>query len=161
MIISLFPPDTQGQVFDDARKTIFWMIAGLVITIVLFAFVAIITSYTRGLTQINSQMNAEFLVGRLVGAPECFAYQDAETHRVYPNVLDIRKLTKEVLDQCYITLSDQGFKDYNFELVVGDITLHTNNYFNHPDFTLSKMVLVRHKEKITPTRMEILVQEKI
>ena len=40
---------------------------------------------------------------RLFYSPDCFAYEDPITHRVYPGIVDKNKFTEERLHSCYQT----------------------------------------------------------
>ncbi len=157
-------------VFEVARKQIYWMIAGIVIIIVVFAFAMIISSYMGALTGIPAGFKAELISLRFLNTPECFTYQDPVTGRVFPGVIDFEKFTSARLDQCYRTESKTGYNELNFALQLeGYETLKdgspqllmTNNYFNQVDFTLYKNVFVRVNNELVPTRMVIYVQEKI
>src|SRR3989338_1260190 len=149
------------SVFDTARKTISWPLFGVIITMAVLAFVLIISSYTQKVVEIPLELQAEIIASRFIGAPECFAYQDSQTNRVYPGVIDAQKLTQERLDSCYRTASEKGFKEYNFELVVGDQHLLTNNYFNKVDIDISQGILVKQGAEMKPTQLIIHVQRRI
>jgi hypothetical protein len=161
--------DKRGDGFEIARKSIYWMIAGVVITVIVLLFAMILSSYQGNLVQIPQELRAEIISLRFMNTPECFTYQDPLTNRTFPGVIDINKFTKERLDQCYRTEKVQGFKDYNFGLRLEgypidedpEKLLETNNFFNKVDFTLTKNVLVRSGTGVTPTKMIIYVQRKI
>lgn len=145
---------TEG-VFDFTRKTIFWTLAGVVITIVVFAFVLGISGYLNKLTYVPEKLRAEFISLRFANIPECFAYQDPDTGRVYPGVLDLSKFTNEQMDNCYKTEPEKGYKDYNFRLKLkkNGAEVHSNNYFGHAgdDFTLFKTVALTNSSNSNST----------
>ncbi len=149
--------------FEPARKTIYWMMVGVVITIVVIAFAMIMASYKNKLTYVPEKLRAELISLRFVDAPECFAYQDSITGRVYPGTIDLSKFDNKTLFDCYHTEKEKGYKDYNFRLfLVGENkTLRTNNYFYKDDFTLFKSVLVKKGEQLVNDELRIYVQEKI
>lgn len=161
--------DKQG-IFDVVTKSIFWMIAGIVITVAILAFALIMSSYQNKLVEIPPELKAELLALRFLNTPECFTYQDSLTGRIFPGVIDLNKFTQERLDGCYRTEKEQGYKDYNFGIELegygptkegaGKI-LMTNNFFNKVDFTLYKEVFIRLGGEVMPTRMIIYVQTKI
>ncbi len=157
--------------FDVARKSIYWMLAGVVITMAVLAFAIILASYQQKVTEVPPKLRAELISLRFVNTPECFTYQDPITGRIFPGMIDVTKFTPERLDRCYSTLPERGFKEFNFGLALDGYTplneqgqlqpLRTNNFFNQVDFTLYKPVLVRTGSEITPSRMIIYVQTKI
>jgi hypothetical protein len=159
----------KGQ-FDVARKSIYWMLAGITVTVAVLAFAMILSSYQSKSLQIPPHLRAELVSLRFLNTPECFTYQDP-SGRVFPGMIDLDKFTQERLNQCYQTSAANGKKDYNFgislkgyDLVQEDGSeqlLMTNNYFKKVDFTLTKNVLVRSGKELTPTQMLIFVQKRI
>lgn len=161
---------TEDSVFELARKQIYWMIAGVLITITVIALVFLFSSYQRQLVEVPEELRAELISLRFVNTPECFTYQDPVTNRVFPGVIDVNKFTQERLDSCYRTENERGFKDFNFALELEGYVpivdgekklLRTNNFFNKVDFTLFKEVYVRTGDSLEPTRMVIHVQTRI
>ncbi|MFH1682953.1 MAG: hypothetical protein ABIA37_04100 [Candidatus Woesearchaeota archaeon] len=146
--------------FDVARKTIYWMMAGVVITIVVIAFAFVMANYKNKITTIPAEVRAELLVLRFVNNGDCFAYENGRT---FPGVIDLTRFTNETLYHCYHTEQEEGYKDYNFglTLVNENITLRTNNYFNKVDFVITKPVLVRKGTDLTNDVLRIYVQVKI
>lgn len=157
--------------FDVARKSIYWMLAGIVITMAILAFAIILSSYQSKVTTVPPELRAELISLRFINTPECFTYQDPVTGRIFPGVIDVAKFTQERVDQCYRTKKEKGFKDFNFGLALEGYTplnaqgqlqpLRTNNFFNQVDFTLYRPVLVRAGSETTVSRMIIYVQTKI
>ncbi|HLD79703.1 MAG TPA: hypothetical protein VJA18_04025 [Candidatus Nanoarchaeia archaeon] len=161
---------TEDSVFELARKQIYWMIAGVLITITVIALVFLFSGYQRQLVEVPEELRAELISLRFVNTPECFTYQDPITGRAFPGVIDVNKFTQERLDRCYRTENERGFKDYNFALELEGYApivdgekqlLRTNNFFNKVDFTLFKEVYVRTGDSLEPTRMVIYVQTRI
>ncbi len=160
----------EDSVFELARKQIYWMIAGVLITATIIAFALIMSGYQRKLVEVPEELRAELISLRFVNAPECFTYQDSVTGRVFPGTIDVNKFTQERLDKCYRTATEKGFKDYNFALELEGYAravdgekklLLTNNFFNKVDFILYKNVYVRVGNSVEPTRMVIQVQTRI
>jgi hypothetical protein len=139
---------SDDEIYEASRKSIFWMIAGFVIVIIVFAYGFVLSGYTGKLTHISPQLRAEFIALRFANIPECFAYQDPVNGRVYPKVIDLMKFHPQQMDRCYFTDPEEGYKDYNFrlELVGQNISLASNNYFHQDDFILSKKVQVRKND---------------
>jgi len=161
---SLFRSLSKKAQFDFTRKTIYLMIAGFIITVVVIAYVFVIAGYNAKLTYVDPKLRAEILTLRFANNPECFAYQHPDTKITTPGTIDLVKFTPPQLYNCYHTEKTEGFRDFNFKLVLEhqQTEIMTNNYFNKNDFTLYKEVLVRTTDgKIIKDRLIIYVQEKI
>ncbi len=149
--------------FDLARKTIFWMIAGFLITITVLAVGYNLITYREKLTAVPAKVRAELLAMRFTNNPACFAPQDETTGRVYLNRIVLSKFTQAQLNQCYTTEVERGFKTFNFRLhlVNQNKELQTNNYFHKDDVTISKEVLVQTDVGLQKDILQIYVQERI
>lgn len=149
----------KGQ-FDVARKTIYWMIVGVMITLIVLAFAFIFGGYKSKLTYVPGEIRAEYIALRLAGNEECFAWKDS-FGVIHAGVIDISKFTDEQMNKCYLT-SDH--EEFNFGITLENMkkSVKTNNYYHKDDFTLFKEVLVRdEKGLIKKDRLIIYVQEKI
>ena len=149
--------------FDTARKSIYWTLSGVVITMVILGFLFIISNHRNQLSQIPPELRAELISLRFANIPECFAYQDENTNRVYPGVIDLEKFNRERLNNCYFTAEEEGIHDYNFRLNLEEqgSEIITNNYFNDVDFTLYKTIVVKNGNHWLRDRLVIYVQVKI
>ena len=161
----------KGQ-YDIARKSIFWMIAGVVITITVLAFAMILSIYQGEVSTVPAEYEAKLTALRFVNTAECFTYQDLVTGRIESVVIDIDKFTQERLDDCYRSDSERGYSSFNFGLsLVGfdaidvdsgeEKILMTNNFFNKVDFTLRFPVIVRSGSEEFSTQLLVFVQEGI
>ncbi|HLC97678.1 MAG TPA: hypothetical protein VJC21_02765 [Candidatus Nanoarchaeia archaeon] len=146
--------------FDVARKSIYWMIAGVVITMIALAVGGIMAGYLNSLTSVPPKLQAEALAYRFLHSADCLAYQDAETGRVYSNVIDANKFTGEQFSSCYTT---ESRKEINFGLTLKNAakTIVTNNYFKTDRFNVTRTVLVWDGTQFTKDTLEMGVQEKI
>lgn len=151
--------------FDVARKTIYWMIAGFIIAMVVLAFAITLGSYRSRLTEVPPRVQAELIALRFANNPDCFAFVDEHTGVVSPKTMDLQKFTAERLNQCYSTDPEKGFKTFNFRLKLESTgeELLTNNYFHQDkdDLTIFKDVLVMNDGRLHKDRLIIYVQEKI
>ncbi len=154
---------TGDDIFHVARKTIYWMIAGVVIAAVVLAFMFMISGYRNKLTQVPPELRAELIALRFTNIPECFAVEDKNTDVVMTDSLDLSKFTKETMDKCYKTEQEKGIKAFNFRLQLKkeNKEVITNNYFHKDDFTITKEVLVKKEGKLAPDQLIIYVQVKI
>jgi len=150
--------------FDVARKTIYWMITGFVITLIILAFVLILANFKGRVQSVPPELNAEFISLRFTNIPECFAYQDPVTNRIYSGTIDIKKFTNERMKEfCYTTNDEKGHNDFNFglELVTAKKKINTNNYYQAPQFTFKKNVLVHDGTKFVEDVLNIHTQVKV
>jgi hypothetical protein len=169
-MVSKYKTNKKGQ-FDVVRKSIFWLIIGVAVTMAIFAFAMILASYSNRITTIPPEFEAEVISLRFTNIPECFTYQDSITKRVYPGIIDLEKFTQERLNDCYRTEVHKGFKTLNFGIKIQgynpindygeEVLLMTNNYFNKNDFTIFKEILVLSDGKLSNGRMVIFVQNTI
>ena len=153
----------KGQ-FDVARKTIYWMMVGVMITIIVLTFAFILGGYKSKLTYVPGEIRAEYIALRFTNNEQCFAWQDV-SGIVHAGVIDISKFTDEQMNKsCYLTGLLQGHEEFNFGVVLESTKkmVRTNNYYQKNDFTLFKEVLIRdEKGIIKKDRLIIYVQEKI
>ncbi len=147
----------------ELRKSLYWMVIGIVVTIVVLVFAFILANHQNRLTKMPSELKAELLSLRFVNNPDCFTYQDSETKRVFPGIIDLAKFTDNDLLNCYKTETKQTIKDYNFrlKLKVQNKEIKTNNYRKVDTYVLVKEVLVKDGDKMKKDTLEIFVQEKV
>ena len=154
----------KGQ-FAVARKTIYWMIAGVIMAVIIIAFAGMIAGYKNKLTAIPMEVKAELIALRFTNIPECFAYMDSETQRISPGSIDLTKFNEEHLTgSCYYTEKAKGYKDFNFKFVLHSGVapeIHTNNYFGVGSHKIRRNVRVWKDGAFTSDRLTIYVQEKI
>lgn len=155
--------------FDVARKTIYWMIAGFVITMIVLAVAMIFGSYRGKLTAIPDEIPAQLIALRFASLPECFTFidpatVDARTLRgIDTGFLDLEKFTAEQLSQCYHTQKKPGFKNYNFRLKLEKqgLEIISNDYFYNDDFyEFRKEILLYDKGELRKDNLIIYVQLK-
>lgn len=155
--------------FDVARKTIYWMIAGFVITMIVLAVALIFGSYRGKLTAVPDEIPAQLIALRFASLPECFAFVDPATvdtrtlRGVDTGFLDLQKFTAEQLSQCYHTQKKAGFKMYNFRLRLEEqgTEVISNDYFYNNDFyEFRQEALVYDKGELRKDSLIISVQLK-
>lgn len=148
---------------EPPRKTIEWGVLMIVITIVIFGTFMILANYKGKLSITPPEVRAELLSQRFTDLPECFVYQDNETKRVFPGIIDLDKFNKGQMNKCYFTEPETGTQDYNFELVLKNqnLKVSTNNFFNKVAFTLYRDVLVKKGNLFLEDQLAIYVQVKI
>ncbi len=147
--------------FEAARKTIYWMIAGVVIAMVVIGFAIVIAGYKNRLTEIPEELDAKFIALRFTNSEDCLAYQDPISGRVIPGMIDANKLTNDQINLCYLTEEKKGHYVYNFGLEIGGKSIHTNNFYNDIDFTIQYDVLLNTGGTVTQETLIVSVQKSI
>jgi hypothetical protein len=145
--------------FDLAGKTIYWTIAVVILTAIIFAYMGILATYSHNLISTPEDLKAEMIIQRFTSS--CFVYQDPHTERFYPNTIDMTKFTQDEMNKCYSTDKKEGFKEINFKLKLDGEELISNKFYQRRDFTIKKLVNIRKNNKITQSVLTIDVQEKI
>lgn len=151
------------MVFDVTRKSLYWMVAGIVITMTVLAFAIILSMFQSSSLATPEEFEAEILALRFSHSKDCFAYQDLKTGRVFPNTIDPLKLNKNQLQRCYQTSPNaKGLKDFNFGIEVDGFTqsmLMTNNFIlNRVKFELPKQkVFVKSGDQFIESQMKVSV----
>jgi hypothetical protein len=131
--------------FDIAKKSIYWMISGVVITMIVMVFAMFLGNTTSQYTYNPPQLEVDFITLSFVNTAECFAYVD-ESDVLHPYSIDLRKFKQEKLRQeCYPLPNDQGREHYNFALSLEkdpeNNKFVTAKYFNINDY--SKTIYVK------------------
>ena len=153
----------EGDSFQFTQKQFFFIGAGLFLVGMIFFFAFVISDYHNKIVQVPNQLRAELISMRFGNIPECFAYEDPITKRVYPGVIDLAMFTNDTMFRCYHTEEREGFKDFNFGLHLKDHkkSLRTNNYFNKDDFAIFRKVLVHDGTDVNSDLLEVYVQVRI
>ena len=163
-INNIFRMNKKAQ-FGVARKTVYWTIIAVVITMIVIFFAFLLANYKNRLSEVPKELQAELISLRFVNAPECFAYQEPSTGRILHSVIDIDKFTEEQMNQCYSTAGSGGIKTFNFRLslVNGGEGVFTDKYYHYdrPDFSIIKEVLVKRGSDLQKDQLMVYIQEKV
>lgn len=95
---------------EAPNRAIYFIIAAAIISIFAVFLVIATSSYQVETTSIIGNLENVVLEYRLLNSPECFAYQDKTTKRVYPHVIDAEKFTNERALECIHTYSGLCFE---------------------------------------------------
>ncbi len=150
-----------GDVFELGRKEIYWILAGFVIAVLMLAFVIIVGGYQGRLMAVPSGIKAQFVTLRFFTNPDCFAYQDPITKRVFPYTIDLSKFTEKQMTGCYQTDKEKGYRDFNFKVTIdyGGMSVQTNNYYQVSQFSQEYAVLIWDGKHFIPSTVTVDVQE--
>jgi hypothetical protein len=149
--------------FEAARKTIYWMIAGVVIAMVVLGFAITIATYKNKLSEVPEELDTKFIAFRFTNSEDCLTYQDPLSGRVIPGMIDINKFTIEQLNKCYLPDEDKGHYVYNFGFQIEgrEKFIYTNNFYNDTDFTMEYDILLNEGGNVTLQKLTIWVQKEI
>ena len=154
-----------GEGYGSGRKYLFWVAFVGIAACLFLAFGAFSAVHKNKITYVPPELHSETIALRFTNNPDCFAFKDNLTGRVYPGIIDINKFNKEALDLCYQTLDEEGIKKFNFLLKLESTgnEIITDNYFSHKnvDLTMFKQVLTNNNGEISKDTLIIQVQEKI
>lgn len=155
--------ETGEGAYAVTHKSVYWMVAGAMLIVAVFVYVYFLSGMNARLVYVPEKMRAEAISLRFANIPECFAYQDLETGRVYPGVIDLAKFNQQTMDDCYKTEEEKGYEEYNFRLLLKNkgAEVSTNNYFHGDEFTLNRKVLIKEGEQIMADEMIIYVQAQL
>ncbi len=111
-------------------KTIAYMVFGFIFVGFGILLFFIMTKETIDIVDIPENLERDILIQRFLSSPDCFTYQDKETLRFYPGIIDLEKFTQENFDkednQCYKIEEDT--KAPQFRLIIGNKIVKTSDF---------------------------------
>ncbi len=119
-----------------ADANIFMMIVRFIfvgiILLTVFMFIRISISHSFD----TQETEANIISARLFYQPDCFIYQDPDTNRFYPNIIDLNQFTDDRINSCYSMRNDSGY--YAFRAMLFDASNNQikNITFNSVKFNL-------------------------
>ena len=149
----LFEKNKRAQ---SGQKEIYYVFIVIFTLVGLFAiFIWLISSYGLGSVKVADGFERELAIQKFINHPECFAYQNPNTGRLMPGVIDPDKF-KSNLDYCQKIPKDA----LAFRLTLpGMDPVKTYNFKDDSAFEKEyRYVLVRHREDVRLSRLEIEVQ---
>lgn len=155
---------TELGAFDIARKTLYWGIAGFMLSILVLGLVILLLTYNSQLTKIPPKLEVKILSSRFLYSQKCFAYQDPVTDRIYPRLIDLTRFTNKTIAECYIS---DTTKDFQFQLKLKNLDtnkeyiIHTSEWYNVPAFTFIEPVLIKQNNTISNGQLLVFVQKPI
>ena len=113
----------------EADKLLYWL---LIVVPTIALVVVIVIAWSTGLKNVYFPQNLEPLVyeSRLLYSPNCFAYKDPVTGRVFTGTVDPGKFNAQTLHEC-VPLKGAMNHAFLVELSIGDdvsIPLETENW---------------------------------
>lgn len=142
------------------QKSIYWLAAVIVISIVIFAVVFLFNSYTNSLRYVPPELVAKTQASRFLYSPQCFLAVDS-AGKSSAGLIDFTKFTETQLNQCHPT-PDRTV--YNFKLVLKhadtgrETTIQTLNFRNQIATTHFYPVRIKEGNTIAAGRLTVYVQ---
>ena len=150
--------------FIIASKTLYFGISIFILAALALGLVILILSHRSAITVTPPELESFLLASRFVNSPQCFAYQDPFTTRVYPGLINMDRFKSEIIKDCYISATT---KDFQFQLKLKNLDtkkeeiIHTEEWFNIPSFTIIESVQIKQDGKISNGQLLIFVQKPI
>ncbi|MBD3314095.1 hypothetical protein GF345_06645 [Candidatus Woesearchaeota archaeon] len=109
----------KGQEGGGIELTDEWVLVvvlSVLIPLTAMIFVGFVTGYQIVSNSYLADVEDTIIQTRFLNNPDCFAYQDTDTGRIYPGVIDIRKFKQDVMDACYSVPEDYTSGFFRLEL---------------------------------------------
>jgi len=148
---------------EIAEKSLFYPLMGFIITLLIVIFAWKTIGFTENATDVPLKLKAELLSQRFLNNPACFTYQDPQTGRIHPGIINLADFNEGKIFTCYHPPEEQGYEQLNFglELKNQKISIKTKDYYHHTYYSFTYQVLVRKDNQLIPDQLIISVQEKI
>ena len=153
------------------KKPLYFIINLICLTISFILFSYAISREVYSTTVIPDNLEATIFINRFLNSPECLAYQDKETGRTYPGIIDLEKFNDTTLEKCYST-EDDTLKSFKITLESPDPDIASKfgteierNFILTPNWgarrytQTSQYVLIHYKENFYRGRILIAVQK--
>lgn len=154
---------TRKAQFSPARKQIYFLVIGFVMTMILFGAFFMMNKFRNDLTKYPDELKGSLIYKRFVNNPTCLAYQETESKRVFTNTIDLSKFNEAQIQSCYNLNEEHDYDEYNFKMVLYNTqkSLKTNNYYNRTHYTGYYDVLIYDQGNITKDKLILYVQKEI
>jgi len=134
---------------DRALKMV---VFSLLMTFVILFFIGIGLSYRT--PYVPKMLDVTLTSERFVST--CFSYQDPDTLRTYPGMIDISKFTQEKMAKCYSPKKAQ-VRAYRLKLVYDskEAIVQSSNWIGKKPDVLTKSVIVKTADDTYPGLLHI------
>jgi hypothetical protein len=86
--------------FDLGRKALYMIVVVLILTVVFLYMRHMVLSYTSEVVSNVDRVEKEVIVQKMLFSPECLAYKDTESGRVYPGTIVLGKVSDNLGKNC-------------------------------------------------------------
>lgn len=150
---------TENWVLDSI---LFLILSVIILGFSILIFLVIIDYFASKDVEIPKGVEEFILIERFYNSPDCFAYQDEQTGRVYQKSIDLNKFKdKASLSKCFLSSNPK----YAFKLELENpenqekIVITTPDWANNADFRLEQRdVFIYLDNKIENRKLSISIQ---
>jgi len=144
------------------KKPMYFLAVLFYLTFAFLFFSFFISSNITSANTIPANVKTTVLINRFLNSPDCLAYEDEETGRAYPGVIDIKKFNDDNISKCYST-NETSLYSFRFELENSSNnfkkTISTLNWGARRFNKVSQYVLVYNEGNIYPAKVLISIQK--
>jgi len=150
----------KGSGFLLGKKPIYFIIVAFFLFIVFILFSYLILGNISSTITFPENIETTVLINRFLNSPECFAYQDEETGRIYTGIIDLDKFSNENLNECY-SADEYSPRAFMMDLNNDDYqkSVLTSNWKTKKINRISQYVIIYDKGNFYGETLLIAVQE--
>ena len=145
-------------------KTLYWGISSIILALLALSLVITAMNFRAHILSTPEKLESSILSSRFLNSPQCFAYQDSVTQRIYPRLIDLNRFTDKTINNCYLSNTTKG---YNFQLLLRNLetnqeqTIQTSEWYNVPAYTITEPVLIKNEKTTNKGLLLIYTQRPI
>ena len=147
----------KGTGYILGKKPVYFILVLLFLTVSFLLFSFVISSNISTSNKIPENVRLTVMINRFLNSPECLAYMDEETGRVYPGIVDLSKLSKEQMTVCYNAIDTK--LAFSFKIEELNKECKTPNWKARNFKRIPQVVLVMDKGEISKQSMLISIQK--
>jgi hypothetical protein len=148
----------KGSGYILGKKPVYFIIVVLFLSVSFLLFSFAISSNISTSNKIPENVRLTVMVNRFLNSPECLAYMDDETGRVYPGIVDLSNFDNKHMVNCYKGNDDSVA--FSFEIEELDKECSTPNWGAYRFKRISQVVLtINEKGEISKQNMLISMQK--
>ena len=144
-------------------KVIAYIVFGFIFVGFCILLFFILSKETINTAKIPPGLEEYIFIQRFLSSQDCFAYQDKETLRIYPGIIDLEKFKQEKLEDKEDNLCYKFKKDVpEFRLKINDKIIQTSDNFDSikKKNTIKKSILIFKEGKFENAGLEIQYETK-
>ena len=144
-------------------KVVAYIVFGFIFSGFCILLFFIISKETISIADIPKGLEEYVFIQRFLSSQDCFAYQDKETLRIYPGIIDLEKFKQEKLEDKEDNLCYKFKKDVpEFRLKINDKIIQTSDNFDSikKKNTIKKSILIFKEGKFENAGLEIQYETK-
>ncbi|MBR9706319.1 hypothetical protein GOV14_04740 [Candidatus Pacearchaeota archaeon] len=139
----------------------FWMIFAIILAFTAIFFIWVIAPFAVKIAIIPEGVETHIISQRFWNSPDCFAYKDETSGRVYQKLLDYNKFTEDQIKTCYKT-DDVNIQAFRLSFSIpgqGEKRIQTTNWRDsYLMERTSKEIFVRYNNQVYKTKLSIEIQ---